>query len=103
VEKENQKSIKERISDINAQIENSTNESATLILKERLARLDGGVAIIKVGAHSEIEMREKIDRIDDAIGATRAAVEEGIVVGGGVALCKISEKTWSNYCPNTKF
>jgi chaperonin GroEL len=86
-----QDSIKERISDINAQIENSTNESATLILKERLARIDGGVAIIKVGAHSEIEMREKIDRIDDAIGATRAAVEEGIVVGGGVALCKIAE------------
>ena len=86
-----QDSIKERISDINAQIENSTSESATLILKERLARIDGGVAIIKVGAHSEIEMREKIDRIDDAIGATRAAVEEGIVVGGGVALCKIAE------------
>ena len=84
-------SIKERISDINAQIDNSTNESSILILKERLARLDGGVAIIKVGAHSEIEMREKIDRIDDAIGATRAAVEEGIVVGGGVALCKIAE------------
>lgn len=86
-----QESIKERISDINAQLENSSSESATLILKERLARLDGGVAIIKVGAHSEIEMREKIDRIDDAIGATRAAVEEGIVVGGGVALCKIAE------------
>ena len=84
--------IKERVSELKSQIDSSTNESSKLILKERLARLDGGVAIIKVGAHSELEMREKTDRIDDAIGATRAAVEEGIVLGGGVALCDAAAK-----------
>ncbi len=81
-------SIAELTGDLKNQIEACENESIKLILKERLSKFEGGVAIIKIGATSEIEAHEKADRIDDALGATRAAVAEGIVVGGGIALVK---------------
>ncbi len=77
--------IKARISQIKAQIENTTSDYDKEKLQERLAKLSGGVAVIYVGAASEVEMKEKKDRFDDALSATRAAVEEGIVPGGGVA------------------
>ena len=77
--------IKERTEQIKTLIENSTSEYDKEKLKERLAKLSGGVAVLYVGAASEIEMKEKKDRIDDALHATRAASEEGIVAGGGVA------------------
>ena len=76
------------ISELKTQIESTDNESVKLTLKERLSKFEGGVAIIKIGASSEIEAREKADRIDDALGATRAAVAEGIVEGGGIALMR---------------
>src|SRR6056300_869240 len=75
-----------RISQIKAQIETTTSEYDKEKLQERLAKLSGGVAVLYVGAPSEVEMKEKKDRVDDALHATRAAVEEGIVAGGGVAL-----------------
>lgn len=78
--------IKGRILQIKAQIENTTSDYDKEKLQERLAKLSGGVAVIKVGAATETEMKEKKDRIEDALHATRAAVEEGIVAGGGVAL-----------------
>ena len=77
--------IKGRVNEIKAQIESSTSDYDKEKLQERLAKLAGGVAVLYVGAASEIEMKEKKDRIDDALHATRAAVEEGIVPGGGVA------------------
>src|SRR5471030_109280 len=79
-------SIKERINQIKAQIEERTSEFDKEKLQERLAKLAGGVAVIKVGGGTEIEVKERKDRVDDAMHATRAAVEEGIVAGGGVAL-----------------
>ena len=79
------KAIKDRISQIRAQIAKSTSEFDKEKLQERLAKLSGGVAVIKVGAATEVEMKEKKLRIEDALNATRAAVEEGIVSGGGVA------------------
>jgi chaperonin GroEL len=79
-------SVKARAEEIKSQIENQDNESEKLILKERLSKLEGGVAIIKVGGYTDIEIKEKRDRIDDALGATTAAVEEGILPGGGIAL-----------------
>jgi chaperonin GroEL len=81
-------SITELTADLKSQIAACENPSAAIILKERLSKFEGGVAIIKIGATSEIEAHEKSDRIDDALGATRAAVAEGIVVGGGIALIK---------------
>lgn len=78
--------IAERIESIRGQIAHSTSDFDTQMLKERLAKLAGGVAVIKVGAATEVEMKEIKDRIDDALAATRAAVEEGIVAGGGCAL-----------------
>jgi chaperonin GroEL len=81
-----QSKIKERIKLIKAQIEKETNEFDKEKLSERLAKLSGGVGVIKVGAASEVELKEKKDKIDDAVHATKAAVEEGIVSGGGVAL-----------------
>ncbi len=78
--------IKNRVSQIRAQIENTTSEFDKEKLQERLAKLAGGVAVIKVGAATEVEMKEKKLRIEDALAATKAAVEEGIVAGGGVAL-----------------
>ena len=78
--------IKSRVNQIRVQIENTTSEFDKEKLQERLAKLAGGVAVIKVGAATEIEMKEKKLRIEDALAATKAAVEEGIVAGGGVAL-----------------
>ena len=78
--------IKSRVNQIKSQIEASTSDYDKEKLQERLAKLSGGVAVLYVGAASEVEMKEKKDRVDDALHATRAAVEEGIVSGGGVAL-----------------
>ena len=80
--------IKARVSQIKAQIETTTSDYDKEKLQERLAKLAGGVAVLYVGAASEVEMKEKKDRVDDALHATRAAVEEGIVSGGGVALLR---------------
>jgi chaperonin GroEL len=77
--------IQARVSQIKKQIETTTSDYDKEKLQERLAKLSGGVAVIYVGAASEVEMKEKKDRVDDALSATRAAVEEGIVPGGGVA------------------
>lgn len=79
-------SIALRIESLRGQVENSTSEFDKQMLKERLAKLSGGVAVIKVGAATEVEMKEIKDRIDDALAATRAAVQEGIIPGGGCAL-----------------
>ena len=84
----NAEEIKTRVSQIKAQIESTTSDYDKEKLQERLAKLAGGVAVLYVGAASEIEMKEKKDRVDDALHATRAAVEEGIVAGGGVALAR---------------
>ena len=83
-----EKAIKERVSQIKAQMESTTSDYDREKLQERLAKLAGGVAVLYVGAASEVEMKEKKDRVDDALHATRAAVEEGIVAGGGVALVR---------------
>lgn len=80
--------IKNRINQIKAQMETTTSDYDREKLQERLAKLAGGVAVLYVGAASEVEMKEKKDRVDDALHATRAAVEEGIVAGGGVALLR---------------
>ena len=87
----NKSDIKSRVSQIKAQIETTTSDYDKEKLQERLAKLAGGVAVLYVGAPSEVEMKEKKDRVDDALHATRAAIEEGIVAGGGVAL--LSTKT----------
>ncbi|MFA6066682.1 MAG: chaperonin GroEL [Candidatus Babeliaceae bacterium] len=86
-----EQAIKGRILQIKAQIENTTSDYDKEKLQERLAKLSGGVAVIKVGAFTETEMKERKDRIEDALHATRAAVEEGIVPGGGVALLRAQE------------
>jgi chaperonin GroEL len=83
-----QKDIEGRIKQLRAQVEETTSDYDREKLQERLAKLAGGVAIIKVGAETETEMKEKKARVEDALHATRAAVEEGIVPGGGVALLK---------------
>jgi chaperonin GroEL len=83
--------IQGRINQIKAQIENTTSDYDREKLQERLAKLSGGVAILYIGAATEVEMKEKKDRVDDALHATRAAVEEGVVAGGGVALIRASE------------
>lgn len=80
--------IKGRVAQIKAQMETTTSDYDREKLQERLAKLAGGVAVLYVGAASEVEMKEKKDRVDDALNATRAAVEEGIVAGGGVALVR---------------
>jgi len=84
----NQEDIKARVNQIKAQIESTTSDYDKEKLQERLAKLAGGVAVLYVGAASEIEMKEKKDRVDDALAATRAAIEEGIVPGGGTALVR---------------
>ena len=84
--------IKARINQIKAQIESSTSDYDKEKLQERLAKLAGGVAVLYVGAPTEVEMKEKKDRVDDALAATRAAVEEGIVPGGGVAIIRATDK-----------
>ena len=83
--------IQSRIASINTEIQNTTSDYDKEKLQERLAKLDGGVAVIKVGAATEVEMKEKKDRIDDALHATRAAVQDGIVAGGGVALIRAKQ------------
>ena len=82
------KEIEARITQIKAQIEETTSDYDKEKLQERLAKLAGGVAVIRVGGATEIEVKERKDRVDDALNATRAAVEEGIVPGGGVALLR---------------
>jgi chaperonin GroEL len=82
------KDIKSRVQQIKTQIKSSTSDYETEKMQERLAKLSGGVAVLYVGAPTEVEMKEKKDRVDDALAATRAAVEEGIVPGGGVALVR---------------
>lgn len=84
------KSIEGRVTQIRAQIEETTSDYDKEKLKERLAKLAGGVAVIHVGAPSEVEMKEKKSRVEDALNATRAAVEEGVVAGGGTALLRAS-------------
>jgi len=82
----NSKDIKDRVSEIKAQIEESSSDYDNEKLKERLAKLSGGVAVINIGAATEVEMKEKKHRVEDTLAATRAALEEGIVAGGGLAL-----------------
>ncbi|MEJ2468511.1 MAG: chaperonin GroEL [Campylobacterales bacterium] len=84
--------VQARIGEIKTQIEATTSEYDKEKLQERLAKLSGGVAVIKVGAATETEMKEKKDRVDDALSATKAAVEEGIVIGGGAALIRAASK-----------
>jgi chaperonin GroEL len=93
--------VEKRINEIKSQIEFRENESERLLLKERLAKLEGGVAIIKLGAYSEIELKEKKDRLDDALSATRAAIEEGILPGGGIALLNASISVGNSVSPET--
>jgi len=83
--------VQERIESIKNQIEASVSDYETEKLRERLAKLSGGVAVIKIGAGSEVEMKEKKDRVDDALNATKAAVEEGIIPGGGIALRRFTD------------
>ena len=87
----NSSDIEGRVAQIKQQVETTDSEYDVEKLKERLAKLSGGVAVIKVGAATEVEMKEKKDRIDDALHATRAAVQEGVVPGGGVALIRASD------------
>ncbi|WP_309629788.1 TCP-1/cpn60 chaperonin family protein, partial [Brevundimonas sp.] len=83
--------IEARIGQIKKQIEDTTSDYDKEKLQERLAKLAGGVAVIRVGGSTEVEVKEKKDRVDDALNATRAAVEEGIVPGGGIALLKATK------------
>jgi chaperonin GroEL len=83
--------IEARIAQIKAQIEETTSDYDREKLQERLAKLAGGVAVIRVGGATEVEVKERKDRVDDAMHATRAAVEEGILPGGGVALLRATE------------
>ena len=83
--------ITARVNQIKQQIENTTSDYDKEKLQERLAKLSGGVAILYIGAATEVEMKEKKDRVDDALHATRAAVQEGVVAGGGVALIRAIE------------
>ncbi|MGD9868255.1 MAG: chaperonin GroEL, partial [Hyphomicrobiales bacterium] len=85
------KEIEARVQQIRAQIEETTSDYDKEKLQERLAKLAGGVAVLKVGGATEVEVKERKDRVDDALNATRAAVEEGIVPGGGVALLRASK------------
>ena len=84
--------VEARVNEIKTQVGNTTSEYDKEKLQERLAKLSGGVAVIKVGAATETEMKEKKDRVDDALSATKAAVDEGIVIGGGAAFIKASQK-----------
>lgn len=88
--------VKGRIAQIKTEIANTTSDYDREKLQERLAKLSGGVAVIKVGAATEVEMKEKKDRVDDALSATKAAVDEGIVIGGGAALIHAAQKVKLN-------
>ena len=85
-------SIADRVTQLESRIAETTNDYDKEKLRERIGKLAGGVAVIKVGAATEVEMKEKKDRVDDALNATRAAVEEGVVAGGGVALVRVADK-----------
>jgi len=85
-------SVVARVNQIKTQMETTTSDYDREKLQERLAKLSGGVAVIKVGAASEVEMKEKKDRVEDALSATKAAVEEGVVIGGGAALIRANAK-----------
>ena len=89
--------LADRVAQIKAQIEKTTSDYDREKLHERLAKLAGGVAVLYVGAPSEVEMKEKKDRVDDALSATRAAVAEGIVIGGGAALMAVHDEIKENY------
>ena len=86
-----EKNIAQRVEQIKDQIENSTSDYEKEKMQERMARLSSGVAILKIGGSSEVEMGEKKDRVTDALNATRAAIEEGIVPGGGTALLRYQQ------------
>lgn len=86
----NTESIKDRVESLKQQYDDAEGEYEKQALKERISKLVGGVAVLNIGAASEVELREKVDRVDDALHATRAAVEEGIVIGGGMALYNAS-------------
>ncbi len=88
----NKAEIEARVTQIRGQIEDTTSDYDKEKLQERVAKLAGGVAVIRVGGMSEVEVKERKDRVDDALNATRAAVQEGIVVGGGVALVQAGKK-----------
>ena len=90
--------VEARVTQIKNEIATTTSDYDKEKAQERLAKLSGGVAVIKVGAPTETEMKEKKDRVDDALSATRAAVEEGIVIGGGAALIKAASKVTHNLC-----
>ncbi len=90
--------VEARVKEIRIQIENTTSEYDKEKLQERLAKLAGGVAVIKVGAATETEMKEKKDRVDDALSATKAAVDEGIVIGGGAALVRAAKAVNLDLC-----
>ena len=92
--------IKSRIAQVKQQIEEATSDYDKEKLQERVAKLSGGVAVIKVGAATEIEMKEKKARVEDALHATRAAVEEGVVAGGGVALIRAQKALDKSTAPN---
>ncbi len=94
--KGNKDAVAARVNEIKTQVSTTTSEYDKEKLQERLAKLSGGVAVIKVGAATETEMKEKKDRVDDALSATKAAVDEGIVIGGGAALIKASQSTSLN-------
>jgi chaperonin GroEL len=91
-----------RIKQIKSQIETTTSDYDKEKLQERLAKLSGGIAVIKVGAPTEMEMKEKKDRVDDALSATKAAVEEGIVIGGGAALLRAAAAVKIDLCGDEK-
>merc|ERR1712151_390615 len=93
--------IKNRIEQIRIQIKNTTSDYDKEKLQERVAKLSGGVAVTRVGAATEVEMKEKKARVEDALHATRAAVEEGVVPGGGVALIRIRDDIKSIKCENS--
>jgi len=96
--------ISERITQIKTQMEDSTSDYEKEKMQERLAKLAGGVAVLYIGAGSEVEMKEKKDRVDDALQATRAAIQEGVVEGGGIALLRtlkaldslVTEDAWES-------
>jgi chaperonin GroEL len=94
--------VEGRIKQIKAQIETTTSDYDKEKLQERLAKLSGGIAVIKVGAPTEMEMKEKKDRVDDALSATKAAVEEGIVIGGGAALVRAAAAAKVELCGDEK-
>jgi len=94
--------VEGRIKQIKAQIETTTSDYDKEKLQERLAKLSGGIAVIKVGAPTEMEMKEKKDRVDDALSATKAAVEEGIVIGGGSALIRAAAAAKIDLCGDEK-